>query len=170
MIVIGLDASTTSTGYAVFDGIELIDCGCIKPLGEDWRERLVNQGDKIREIIKLYNPEKIIMEDVPLKSKILKTLVILGAVQGFICGIASNYNVPIEFILPTQWRAKINLFDGTKEGLKREELKRKSIEKANELFKLNLKWVSPNSIKNEDDIADAILVAYSQIKPRKFGK
>lgn len=170
MILLGLDASSSSTGWSVFDNKGLAAYGIIKPEGEDWRERLVNQGDKLKEIIEKYRPNKIIMEDVPLKSGNSKVLVILGAVQGFIYGIAASYNIPVEFILPSEWRSPLGLYDGTREGTKRKELKRKSIEKANELFGLNLVWVSPSSKFNQDDVSDAILLCYSYIKPRKFGK
>lgn len=170
MILLGLDASSSSTGWAVFDKKGLAAYGIIKPDGEDWRDRLVNQGSKIKEIIEKYHPEKIIMEDVPLKNGNSKVLVILGAVQGFIYGIAASYNIPVEFVLPSEWRSPLGLYDGTREGTKRKELKRKSIEKTNELFGLNLVWVSPSSTKNMDDIADAILLCYSKLKPRKFGK
>lgn len=169
-IIMGLDPSTTSTGYAIFNERGLCSYGVIKSDGEDWRDRLVNQGLKLKEIIEKYNPEKIIMEDVPLKANNAKVLVVLGAVQGFIYGIAASYAIPVQFILPSEWRSPLGLYDGTREGTKRKELKRKSIEKANELFGLNLVWISPSSKKNMDDISDAILLAYSQIKQRKFGK
>ena len=104
------------------------------------------------------------MEDVPLKaSGGLKTLVILGGVQGFIYGIAASNEVPIEFISPTAWRSTIGLFDGTKEGKKREVLKRRAIEMANNKFNLNLKWISPSSKFNDDDIAEAILICAAML-------
>ena len=166
----GVDASTTSTGWAIFDDKELKAYGLIKPNGEDWRERIVNQAPQLVEIISKYKPEKIYMEDVPLKSKYPKVLVQLGAVQGFIYGVTASVHVPITFLVPSEWRSPMGLFDGTREGTKRAEMKRKSVEKANELFGLNLVWKSACSIKNDDDIADAILVAYSQIKKKHIGK
>ena len=62
MIVMGIDASTTSTGWAIFDDKELKAYGLIKPDGEDWRERIVNQAPQLVEIISKYKPEKIYME------------------------------------------------------------------------------------------------------------
>lgn len=166
----GVDASTTSTGWAIFDDKELKAYGLIKPNGEDWRERIVNQAPQLVEIISKYKPEKIYMEDVPLKSKYPKVLVQLGAVQGFIYGVTASFGIPIEFLIPSQWRTSIGLYDGTREGTKRAEMKRKSVEKANELFGLNLVWKSACSIKNDDDIADAVLIAYSQIKVKHIGR
>lgn len=163
-VILGLDCSTTSTGWSIFDNGGLAAYGIIKPEGDDWRTRLIMQAPKLKEIIEIYKPEKIIMEDVPLNSQGgLKILVVLGAVQGLILGVASSLNVPIKFVTPNEWRSKVKLFTGNKEGTKREEMKRKSIEMANQEFGLNLKWFSKSSKKNEDDISDAILIAYSQI-------
>ena len=170
MVLLGLDASSSSTGWAVFDHRGLAAYGIIKPDGEDWRDRLVHQGSKLKEVMEKYHPDKIVMEDVPLKNGNSKVLVILGAVQGFIYGIAASYGIPVQFVLPSEWRSPLGLYDGTREGTKRKELKRKSVEKANELFGLNLVWVSPSSKFNQDDVSDAILLCYSQIRQRKFGK
>lgn len=167
MKIMGLDCSSTSSGWCVFDGEQLIDYGCIKVKGE-WNDRIIAQVPEFIKAIEKYKPDKFIMEDVPLKKNGgMKTLVILGAVHGMILTIASSFDIPIEFVSPSKWRADISLFDGTKEGKERDVLKKYSIEKANKLFGIELLWVSPSSKFNEDDIADAILVAYSQIKKKK---
>lgn len=106
------------------------------------------------------------MEDVPLMGKQMSTLVLLGAVQGYILSIAHHYNVPIHFLLPSQWRSDMGLFDGTKMGTKKDAMKEKAVLTANEKFGLNLRWVKPKSKLNEDDIAESILIAYSQIKKK----
>lgn len=163
-IILGLDCSTTSTGWCVFDDKGLAAYGVIKPEGEDWRERLTKQAPKLKNIIEKYKPNKIVMEDVPLNSQGgLKILVVLGAVQGLVLGVASSLNVPIKFVTPNEWRSKVRLFTGNRNDTKRDEMKRRSIEMANQEFGLNLKWFSKSSKKNEDDISDAILIAYSQI-------
>lgn len=170
MIVMGVDSSTRSTGYSIFKDKELIDYGVIKPEGNDWHERIVNQGPELVKILTKYHPDKIYMEDVPLKAQNPKVLVQLGAVQGYFYGLAASFNIPICFLLPSEWRSPMGLFDGTKNGTKRAEMKRKSVEKANELFGLNLVWKSPSSKFNEDDISDSVLVAYSQVKIRHIGR
>lgn len=163
-VILGLDASSASTGFSIFDNKGLAAYGVIKPDGEDWRDRLVHQAPKLKEIIEKYHPTKIIMEDVPLNAKGgLKILVVLGAVQGMILGIASSYGIPIKFITPNEWRSKVGLFTGKRDETKREEMKKKSIELVNKEFGLNLKWISKSSKFNEDDISDSILIAYSQI-------
>lgn len=164
----GIDASTTSTGWSIFDESNLIAYGAIKPKGVNWRDRIINEGPELKKIIEKYRPEYIYMEDVPLKKGNVKTLMILGAVQGFIYGIISLFKIPVIFLNPSGWRSSIGLFDGTKEGRLREELKKKAIEKANKEFNLNLVWKSTSSKFNEDDQAEAILICYSQVRGKNF--
>ena len=158
MKIMGLDCSSTSSGWCVFDGEQLIDYGCIKVKGE-WNDRIIAQVPEFIKVIEKYKPDKFIMEDVPLKKNGgMKTLVILGAVHGMILTIASSFNIPIEFVSPTGWRSKAGLFDGTTEGKKRAVLKQKAVERVNKEFELELKWKGPSSIYSEDDIAEAILI------------
>lgn len=167
-IIMGLDASTTATGWAVFKGKQLLGYGCIRPEGKTWRERILQLGEPLSEVIAKYQPQKIIMEDVPLSTGGgVRTGIILGALQGFIFGIIHSYNIEVQFVLPSEWRSVVGVFCGTREGTKRQMLKQASVECANRLFGLGLKWVSPSSKQNEDDISDAILTAYSQLLPPK---
>jgi Holliday junction resolvasome RuvABC endonuclease subunit len=172
MKCVGVDASTSCTGYSVFEDGALVDYGAIKPKGKDWRERLVAEGPEFKALLKKHRPDIIYMENVPLmKKRQMETLVILGACQGYVLGIASSIGIPIEFLMPTEWRSHIGLYDGTRKGMTRDEMKHKAVELANKEFGLDLKWYSPSSTRNDDDIAEAILIAYSQIKPKSvFGK
>lgn len=174
-VYMGIDASSTCTGVSIFKDGNLEYYTAIKPKGDNWRDRLFHEQPELSRIMEEYKPCKIYMEDVPNNpSGGLKTAMVLGGVQGFIYGVAANHNIPIEFVFPTTWRSAIGLFDGTKEGKKREVLKQKAIEMANEKFGLELLWVSPSSKKNEDDIAEAILICAAMtgiiVKERKFGK
>ena len=46
-------------------------------------------------------------------------------------------------------------------------LKERAVKMANDLFGLNLQYISKYSKKNQDDIAEAILVGYAYLKERK---
>ena len=165
MRIMGVDASTTSTGLAIFEDDKLIYHTTIKPNGENWRDRLFHQGPIVKEVVERYSPEAVYMEDVPLKrAGGLQTLVILGGVQGFFYGIFASHNIPVYFLPPTRWRSRLEMYDGTKEGMKREILKEKAVNMCNTIFGLSLAWHGPKSKKSEDDVAEAILLAYSQIK------
>lgn len=163
MIVCGIDASTSCTGWSIFDNGRLMAYGAIKPKGDDWRDRVMVLTMDISHIFKQYRPEMLYIEDIPMKKGSL-TIEKLGAVQGAILALCAAYKIKPCFLLPSKWRGDLNLFDGTKAGLQRDVLKKKAIEMANKEFSLDLAWVAPSSKKNDDDIAESILIAYSQIK------
>lgn len=176
-VILSLDMSTTCTGWAVFnENRELLKYGALKPdnLKDDWRNRVMNMSLKLLDIIREINPSKIIAEDVPTFVRKnnsngaggMKQILILGTIQGVllsICEIYYNGKIVPEFIPVSDWRKKFNFKDGTREGTKRENLKMKSIETANEIFSLDLffNYEHPTSKYNEDDISDAILIGYS---------
>jgi Holliday junction resolvasome RuvABC endonuclease subunit len=163
--ILSLDASTTSTGWAVFEENKLIDYGKICPSQSlDWRERISLISKELTNIIEKYKPNKIAIEDVPLKKGGMKILVQLGACQGIVIALAEIYNINVTYITVGSWRKYVGLFNGTVEGKTRDELKKHSVEKANKLYDLDLVWKSPKSKFNDDDISDAILIGRSIIK------
>lgn len=154
--ILSLDVSTSSSGYAFFDGKELITYGCIKSDKKEFRERIADMVDEIDKIVKKLNPDFLICEDVPLISRNPQTLKILCCLQGALLGMTIGNKKRIEFIMPSTWRKPCGLFDGTKDGTTRKEMKRKSIELANKQFSLNLIYKTPTSKFNQDDEADSI--------------
>lgn len=166
MIYMSIDASTTCCGWSIFDEDDLIDYGKVTPTDVDahWRVRIVDIIPQINKIVKKYKPVKVYCEDVPLMAKRGKaTLVTLGAMQGALLSLFANWNIPIEFIPVSTWRKDIGLFDGTEKGKERDEMKVKSIRKANELFGIDLALTFTrtgkyNPKKSDDDIADSIMV------------
>ena len=165
MIVMGIDGSTTSSGWAIFesDGCIRIASGRIRPKGNNWRNKIEEEWNMFKKLFEQYRPQKIYMEDVPMKDG-KSTIMKLGAVQGMAICLAAQYNVDIQFLLPSEWRSELGLFDGTRQGTHRDILKKKAVEMANQLFGLELLWIKEKSKKNEDDEAEALLIAYSQLK------
>lgn len=165
MVIMGIDGSTTSSGWAIFesDGCIRIASGRIRPKGDNWRDKIEEEWTMFSEILEKYRPQKIYMEDVPMKDG-KPTIMKLGAVQGMAICLAAQYNIEIKFLLPSEWRSLLGLYDGTRQGTHRDVLKKKAVETANKLFGLNLLWVKEKSKKNEDDEAEALLIAYSQVK------
>lgn len=162
MIRVGLDLSTSLSGYGVFDNNNLIAYGAIKPKGDDWRDRIMDETMQLAELFRKYKPDEIYIEAVPLKPG-SNTLLKLGAVHGMILSLCAGFKLNPTFLLPNEWRRKIGLYDGTRNGLKREVLKEKAVRMANDIFNLDLEWHGANSKKSQDDVAEAILIAYSQI-------
>ena len=70
MKIIALDASTTSTGVAVFDNTELVYYTTSQPPNKlEWHERLVWQGQYLSEIIKKYSPTELVWKMFLCKSR-----------------------------------------------------------------------------------------------------
>lgn len=175
MIYMSIDASTTCCGWSIFDEDDLLDYGKITPTDPDahWRVRITDIIPQINKLVKKYKPSQVYCEDVPLMAKRGKaTLVTLGAMQGALLSLFANWNIPIEFIGVSTWRKNIGLFDGTEKGKERDEMKVKSIKKANELFGIDLALTFTrtgkyNPKKSDDDIADSIMVFCSTRKKYK---
>lgn len=175
MITLGLDMASKKSGYSLFYDKELVEYGLWEiPNAEeiDWRNRIIWMSNQLNNYINKHKIDKIFIEDVPLRLENPQTLKILSALQGAIISICTLNDIEIKFISVSKWRSDLGLFNGTKKGTEREELKKSSIDYANKTFGLNLVWKSKSSKFNQDDIADSINVAYSQIKNdrKTFGR
>jgi len=157
----------------------LLDYGKLKPLEDklEWRERIQNFVPQLHNLMKKYMPSKVYCEDVPLMGRQNKVLVQLGAMQGMALGLCYSHNVEVYFKAVGTWRKDIGISCGEKD---RDHMKIKSIEKANELFGLNLNCVltksgNYNGNKSDDDIADSILIYAStrdkyKVEQKHFGR
>ena len=173
MKTLGLDMSSKSSGYSLFNGKELKLYGVWKIPGDitEWRDRIVWMSKQLDNFIKEHEVEQIFVEDVPLSMANPQTLKILSALQGMIISVCTLHNINVKFIGVSQWRSALGLFTGHRKDLTREEMKKSSIEYANKTFGLNLVWKSKSSKFNQDDLSDSICVAWSQlIEHKQFGR
>ena len=178
-MVISLDCSTTAIGWAVFDNDNLIEYGRLTPSvsGLGWRDRVHNLIPQLEELLEKYKPTKIYQEDVPMGGAGgALVLVELAYVQGLLSSIERKY-CDIEYIAVGTWRKNIGINSGKDQ--RRNAKKIKSIEKANELFGLDLpiEYTSGGNYKENgmDDISDSILLYSSicdkyKVKTKSFGK
>lgn len=170
-IIVGLDMSTLSSGYSIFDGKKLKKYGVWKQDKKIlWRDRCINMGNELSNLLDVYSPSFIYCEDTILSGQCggnVQTVKMLSVLQGIILGVSAVHNTEIKFIMPTTWRSDLGIYTGSREDTKRDMMKLKTIEKVNEIFGLDLFYniEKPKSLKNQDDIGDAIGIAYSQINP-----
>ena len=178
-MILSLDASTTCIGWSVFEEDNLIKYGRIEPTekGLDWRDRVHNLLPQLEQLILEYKPTMIYQEDVPMGgvggSMIIAQLNYLQGVLSVIERLYSN----VQYINVGTWRKNIGINSG--QDQRRNAKKIKSIEKANELFNLNLplEFTSSGNYKENgsDDISDSILLYCStsdkyNVKGKSFGK
>lgn len=158
-MILSLDLSTKSSGWAIFNEQELIDYGCITSSSTDLIKRIHIMIDEIDKILQENEISKIIVEEVRPEGgygvgnqKTHKALMYLQAALEFL--IHDNYNkkVEIEYIFPSSWRAKCGIKNGR--GIKRTSLKEADIAFVKENFNLDV----------NDDEADAICIGFANFK------
>lgn len=164
-MIMSIDASTQSTGWAIFDNQKLINYGCITSTKKNLIERIVYMAGEIDKILNQYpKVDKVIMEEVLPKNeayddgashhsnpKVFKPLMWLQAAINFNLYFKHN-KMNVEFILPNSWRSKCGISTGR--GIHRDTLKAKDKTFVKEQFNIDV----------NDDIADAIGIGWSHVK------
>lgn len=166
MICIGLDLATKRTGCAVIKNDELIYYECIRAdKSDDFRNRIIDIGEKIDSIIARFCPDVLFIEDAPIiKNSSASMLCIM---QGYILHIAVKHNIPIKIFQPSSWRKTIGIVgENGREALKKERIKQATVDYVNNKFNLDLIYIK-DSVKSQDDIADAIGIACCGIEREK---
>lgn len=178
MLNISIDASTTMIGYSIWDEDVLLEYGKLPPISPntDWRNRIISLMEQLQEVIQGKNIVNMYIEDVPKKPNGgVSTAIKLGAVQGSLLCLCSANKINPVFIEVGRWRSDIGLFNGTRQGTQRENLKEAGIDKVNEMFDIGLKKVyTKNGVfkdsVSDDDIADSILIYASTREKYQYKK
>ena len=155
-MILSLDLSTKSTGYALWENNKLIDYGLITASSTDLIKRIKKITEELSNILKAklanYSIEKVIVEEVRPENGLqnIQTHRALMWLQGSIAiMIHDEYNLSLEYIYPNEWRSKCGIKTGA--GVKREALKKKDIDFVKNNFNIDV----------NDDIADAIGIGYA---------
>lgn len=154
MKLLSIDASTKSTGIAIFDKNKLIHYECIHAENNNKIKRIKKMTKKISELIKKYNPSDIVMqdilpEDVKHNQNVFKALIYL---QAAIVLAADQYQKNIIFYTASHWRSLVGIKLG--QGRKRKQLKEAAMRLVEGIY----------NIKVNDDISDAICLGIAYIK------
>jgi len=169
MTILSLDASSKSTGWAIFQDQKLIDYGCITSSSTDLIKRIQIMTAGIKDILeKNTDIKQIILEEVRPQGgygagnlQTHRALMWLQASIAFM--LYDNFKKKIEliFIYPSSWRATCKIKQGA--GIKRDSQKQADIKFVKDTFGLDV----------NDDIADAIGIGYAQVytnKPAAWSK
>lgn len=157
MKILALDASTKSTGWAVFEDTKLLDYGCITATSPDLIKRIHKMTEKLSQILLKYpDIKKIVLEEVrpeigsQTNQKTHKALMYLQAAIAFM--VHDNFSkVEIVYVYPNSWRKACGIKTGS--GVRRESLKPKDIAFVKATYGIDV----------NDDIADAIGIGHAQI-------
>lgn len=155
-VILALDVSTTSTGYALYEGDKLIHFGYIKPKDKDWLTRVRKMAEEVANI----NSEKpintVVIEDT-FFLKNIKTVKKLCLAQGILLGKLPD--AELLQVFPNTWKKHFGLGKGK---ATRTEQKQTSISVAETLFLLNTRL--------NDDEADAILMGRYVVESLEDGE
>lgn len=157
MIILSLDLSTKSSGWAIFEEKKLLEKGCISETGKTALDRIPKILKSLKNILDEYNPDKVIIEDVLPEDvnhnqNVFKSLTYL---QGFVVVELNERKIPYEFVTASHWRKNCGIRTGR--GIKRDTLKTADVNFVKEKYNITV----------NDDIADAICIGYSYINPKE---
>ena len=111
MKVMAIDASTKSTGVAIFDNSNLITYKCLTCSDKNALDRIPKMVQMIMNIYNQSEIDKVIMEDVIPEDvnhndKTFKPLIYL---QGLIRIEMNKFNQEVEFYISSEWRKKCGI-------------------------------------------------------------
>lgn len=150
-MILALDMSTKSTGYAIFQDGKLIDYGCLTASNVNTLDRIKNMAQKIASVITNNKITEIVAEQVApdFGSRVYKPLLYLQCqLEYFVHN--SNMPIKINYLFPNTWRKTLGI--PVRGG--RDALKASDIKFVQDKYHLDI---------TNDDIADAICIGLSYI-------
>ena len=124
MKTVAIDASSTCSGWSLFDDGKYVDSGYIDlKKDKDSNHRIFEMAKQIGELISNCKPQKVILEDTMLSSNV-STLKLLANLAGAIKFYCYLHDFELETIYPSEWRKYLNI---QSKGVKRNELKARAL-------------------------------------------
>ena len=155
MNIISIDASTKSSGIAIYKHNKLQSYTCITSTSNDLFNRINHMVQQIKQLL-IQNPdlEYLILEQVRQQGFVnVKTYKALMYLQGCLQMMIHQQfkHIQVDFLYPSSWRKVCQIKQGR--GVQRKQQKQ-----------LDIQWVKDNfNIQVNDDIADAIGIGYAYI-------
>lgn len=144
MRILGLDTSTTSTGYAVIDNGKILCYGTIKPPKDyELLDKIIYIEKEVKELLSKKKVEFVVVEEL----SVMRNGNITKALAGLLYHLLVEFQKRELLVVkprPSEWRAICHI-----KGKKREELKQSAINYVQQKY---------NIIVNDDE-ADAICIA-----------
>ena len=155
MQVLAIDASTKSSGWAVFDDTKLVEYGCITASSTDLVKRIQKVISELTIVLSKHKVDKIVLEEVRPEQGLqnIKTHKALMYLQAAIVFLVHDYfsKVEIDYTYPSEWRKLCGIKTGS--GVRRDALKPKDIAFVQETYGITV----------NDDIADAIGIGHAYV-------
>ena len=150
--LLALDQASRTTGYAIYQDDKLIKYNKFTFDDSDFGVRLLKIRNKIDNLIKEYNIDEVVFEDIQLQENV-ETFKKLAEVFGVVYELISEKQLPYYIVLASSWKSTLSI-----KGKHRAEQKKNA-----------QKWVEETyNIKPTQDECDAICIgAHVLINKRK---
>ena len=150
--MLALDQSTRVTGWAAFDGTDLLRWDVIVlPQSVPAEQRIVEMMHQIEVVIQRYRPKMIVLEDVQ-KQASERTVILLARLQGLIISLCDRYQIPYTMYFPTRWRKQLGFSQGA--GVSRDACKQQALDFIRNAY----------GLKVGEDICEAICIGLAHLR------
>lgn len=156
MRILALDQSSRVSGYAIFDGDNLIDSGKFTVDDADIGVRLLKIRNKVKDLIKNNNIDLVAFEDIQLQANKgpnnVTTYKVLAEVFGVLEELCTEEKIPYKIVHSQTWKSALNIkgADRTTQKKNAQEYVLKTYDK-----------------KVSQDESDAICIGTSVVKEEK---
>lgn len=151
---LALDQASIQTGYAIFEGINLMKWGLLECSDKDDADvRLPKMMAQIQDLVDTYRPTTIVFEGIQ-QQKNPRVNILLARLQGCIMEFARIRDIPFEMLQPTAWRSILDFNQGNK--VVREELKAQAMKFVKDSYGLDV----------GEDTCESICIGLAYFKKR----
>lgn len=123
MNILALDQASRVSGWAVFEGDKLCNYGKIDLSKEpDIGDRLHLLRCKVKDLIKDYKIDKVILEDIYMDGQRVnnvQTFKVLAEVFGVLFELCIDLEIPVEAVLAGTWKSTLGIKGKTRPEQKR---------------------------------------------------
>lgn len=158
MIIMGIDPGYAIVGFGVISYVnndyKFVDCGVITTQkGVATRDRLLEVGNGLDELIAMYHPDEVAVEEL-FASNNQKTVIPVAEARGIILYCVAKQSIPLFEYTPMQ--AKLAITGYGKADKKQMQ----------QMVAMMLKL---KKVPKPDDAADALAIALCHAQSRRFG-
>ena len=155
MRVLGIDPGTLNLGYGVVDedasGMIMVACGVLSVSAKvPMKQRLSSLYKKLCEVVALYRPDEVAIEE-PFVAGNARSALAIGRAQAIAILAAANENLPISRYLPKQVKQRVTTYGGSDK------------EQVQEMVRLQL---GLDQAPQSSDAADALAVAICHLQQK----
>lgn len=109
--ILALDQASRTSGWAVFNGSNLVASGTFTYDDENFSARLVKIRNKVISLIQQYEVEKVLLEDIQLQGQTnnVTTYKALAEVIGVLEELCCELKIPHEMVHSQTWKSTLNI-------------------------------------------------------------